>query len=431
MNLRTLFAPALALLAAVPLITLSGCGGSGDDDNGTGHVRLVNASTDYTSLDLYASDVRVTSGVLQNAVGDYVAFGNDDIVFKLKRADSGITSLATTRTVSKDVSDTLIAYSTAGSLRTVYLADSEDAPTSGYAKLRIFNTSLEAASVDVYVTGVGGGLADISAAASSIAGERFSSYGEISAGSYRIVVTGAGDKTDVRLDIPSITLTDQQIGTLILTSTPGGVLVNGLMLNQGSTATAHKNTTARIRLVANTTANGVVSATVNGTTLSAGLKSPIVGAYTLIPAGALTADIQVNGVSVPTSGLTAAVGADLSLIVLGTPAAPQVSLLSDDNSPPPTSTYAKLRVVHGVNTLNGGITLTADYSAIATDVAFGTASTPVSVLNGDSYRLESTSPVYSGQLYLATDVNLQASHVYTVFMLGDATTPLGVLRRDR
>jgi IMP dehydrogenase/GMP reductase len=246
-----------------------------------------------------------------------------------------------------------------------------------------------------------------------------------------MVVTGASDKTDIRLDIPSIALSDQQIATLILTSTPGGVLVHGLLLNQGSTATAMNNTSARIRLIANTTANGVVAATVNGNVLSTGLKSPIVGSYTLIPAGALTTDIQVNGVSVPTSGLTATAGADLSLMVLGTPAAPQVTLLSDDNSPPLTSTYAKLRLVHGVNNLNGTVTLTADYSAVATDVAFGAASTPVSVLNSTTYRLESTSPVFSGEMYLATDVYLQSTHVYTVFMLGDNATPLGVLRRDR
>jgi hypothetical protein len=427
---RSLFSPLFALLAVLPLVALSGCGGNNDDD-GSGQVRLVNATTDYASLDLFASDVVVTEGVEQGGVGSYAGFSNGDIVFKLKRADSGITSLATTRTVSSGVNDSLIAYSTGGTLRTVYVPDSEGAPTSGYAKLRIFNTSTEAGSVDMYITAVGGSLDSISAAASSIAGERFSAYGEITAGSYRLVVTGAGDKTDVRLDIPSIALSDQQVATLILTTTPGGVLVHGLLLNQGGTATAQNNTSARVRLIANTTANGVVAATVNGNVLSAGLKSPIVGSYTLIPAGALTTDIQVNGVSVPTSGLTATPGADLSLMVLGTPAGPQVTLLNDDNSPPLTSTNAKLRLVHAVNNLNGSITLTADYSAVATDVAFGTASTPVSVLNSITYRLESTSPVFSDELYLATDVSLQATHVYTVFMLGDNTTPLGVLRRDR
>jgi hypothetical protein len=119
-------------------------------------------------------------------------------------------------------------------------------------------------------------------------------------------------------------------------------------------------------------------------------------------------------------------------MVLGTPASPQVFLLSDDNSPPLTATYTKLRLVHGVNKLNGSTTMTVDYSAIATDVPFGNASTPASVLAGTTtHQLEVSSPVYSGALYLATDISLQAAHVYTVFMLGDTSAPLGVLRRDR
>ena len=173
MKLRSLFSPLFTLLAVVPLVALSGCGGNNDDD-GSGQVRLVNATTDYASLDLFASDVVVTEGVVQGSVGSYEGFTHGDIVFKLKRADSGITSLATTRTVSSGVNDSLIAYSTGGTLRTVYVPDSEGAPTSGYAKLRVFNTSTEAGSVDMYITAVGGGLDSISAAASSIAGERFS-----------------------------------------------------------------------------------------------------------------------------------------------------------------------------------------------------------------------------------------------------------------
>ena len=42
-------------------------------------------------------------------------------------------------------------------------------------------------------------------------------------------------------------------------------------------------------------------------------------------------------------------------------------------------------------------------------------------------RLEATTPTVTGSLYLATDVTLQSGKVYTLFMLGDAATPEGVL----
>ncbi|MEO8155545.1 MAG: DUF4397 domain-containing protein [Rhizobacter sp.] len=416
--------------AALPFALLSACGGSSGND-GPGQVRMINATTDYASLDLYATDALAAPAVLEDTVSSYVTIGSGTSTFKLKRAGSGTTALATDRNVASGVSHTLVAYSTAGTLRTVFMSDNEGAPTAGTGQLRVFNSSIEAGTVDVYLTAVGGTLDDVSAIANSLGSERFGAYSEIGKGSYRLVVTGAGDKTDIRLDIASIALADQQITTLILTSTPGGVLVHGLMLDQAGAVTPQKNTSSRVRLVAGTTANGSVAATLNGAALSTGLKSPTIGAYTLIPAGTLTTDIQVNGVSVPTSGLSAAAGADLTLMVLGTPAAPQVTLLSDDNRPPVTTTNAKLRLVHAVNGLNGSITLTADYSAAATDVAFGTSSTATSLPASTTYRLEATSPVSSASLYLSTDVTLLATRVYTVFMLGDQSAPLGVLRRDR
>jgi hypothetical protein len=106
-------------------------------------------------------------------------------------------------------------------------------------------------------------------------------------------------------------------------------------------------------------------------------------------------------------------------------------MLADDNKPPLIATNAKLRLVHAVNGLASTITLTADYSAVATDVAFAGASTSAQIPASTTYRLEATSPLSASSLYLATDVTLQASRVYTVFMFGDTTTPIGVLRRDR
>jgi hypothetical protein len=420
---------AVALLLALAVAVLSACGGSGDDGGGEGQVRLVNATTDYASLDFHASDSLVATAVLQDEASSFFPFTAAVTNFKLKRAGSSVTSLSTDRTVTRGVNNTLVAYTTASTLRTVYMTDDESAPSSGNARLRVFNTSSEAGSIDVYLASVGGSIDDVSALTSSLGAERFSGYTEVARGSYRVVVTGAGDKTDLRLDLPSITLADQQVTTLILTTTPGGVLLNGLLVNQASTLQAQKNPSARIRLVAGTTSNGTVAATLNGTVLSSGLRSPTVGAYTLVPAGTLTADVQVNGMAVSVGSRSAAPGADLTLMVLGTPTAPQVALLADDNRPPTAATNTRLRLVHGLNNLSGGITLTADYAAVATDLAYATASTPAAITAGTTYRLEASSP--SSSLYLATDVTLQATRVYTVFVLGDASAPQGVLRRDR
>lgn len=435
MKLR-LFAPLLAAVAAAPLL-LTACGGSSDD--GPGYVRLVNATSSYASLDLYDNDTKANAAVATNTVGDYATIGSGSYTFYLKPAGSSTAVVSAVQSVSDGVHNTLVAYNTSGSLRTRYLSDNEAAPTSGTAKFRVFNTSYEAGNVDVYVTTPTDTLTNATPNAPTIGGERFSSYGEIAAGTYRIRVTAAGDKTDLRLDIPSVTLTDQQILTLVLTSTPGGVLVNGLLINQQGPLQAQVNGFARVRLVAGASASGTVAATINGVNLSSGTvstgKPPAIGSYLQVPAGALVTSVSINGTDVSPSGLTAAPGADLTLLVLGSAAAPQVALISDDNSPALTSGYVKLRLINGVNGLNSALTLQANNGVLtkSSNIAFGTAGDATQVINSTTASptpLEVDSATSSSALYTG-NVALLTPGVYTLFMLGDAAAPSAVLRLDR
>ena len=420
-----------AAVAACIVPLLHACGGGSNSDGGAGAVRLVNATLDYPSLDLYSTDTSLSTGIVSDAAGSYVSLGASTYTFALKRNGTSTTSNSSSRTVAGGVSYTLVAYSTGESLRSAFLEESEAAPTSGSAKLRIFNASIEAGALDVYVTAPDALLTDSSPASQALGTERVSSFVQWTAGTYRIRVTGSGDKTDLRLDIPSITLSDQQIATLVLTSTPGGVLVHGVTILQKGAVGGQRNTSARVRLVASAASTGTVAATVNGTVLSAGLRSPAVGNYALVDAGSAAMTVSINGTAVAAPSTTLTAGADTTLLVTGTAGAPAVTLLSDDNRPAFSAANTKLRLVHGVSGLLSPITLTADYAAVASDVALNSASTPVSTAASTTFRLEASSPASATALYLATDVTLQAGRVYTLFMLGDSGTPLGVLRRDR
>lgn len=419
------------LAAAVALVpVLQACGG-GSDSDGDGAVRLVNASSAYGALDLYSSDTLLSSAVAPEGAGSYVTLGAGTYTLKLKRNGSSTTVNSTDRSVAASTSHTLLAYSTADTLRSVFLTDNETAPTSGAAKLRVFNASTEAGALDVYVTASSATLADSSPTVSALGTERFSSYNEISAGSYRVRVTGSGDKTDLRLDIDGISLADQRIGTLVLTTTPGGVLVNSLFIDQKSTVTGVANPSARIRLVAGAGGNGTVAATINGTSLSSGLRSPTVGAYALVPAGSLSGSVTLEGTALTLPTATLAAGSDSTLLVTSAGGAGTATLIADDNKPAITSSNAKLRLVHGVGALGSSITLTADYSAVATDTPVNSASTPAAITAGTDMRLEATTPTAASSLFLDSAVTLVAGKVYTLFMLGDANAPAGVLRRDR
>lgn len=198
--------------------------------------------------------------------------------------------------------------------------------------------------------------------------------------------------------------------------------------------------TAKLRVVNLATSAGSVDVYVTDTDAAlapnfSGVAGDGASAYNEISTGNYRVRVTGTGdpadlrLDIPTLALPD--GADVTLAVLGDAAAAQCHAIADDNRPSGVSGNARLRLLHGVYDLGANLSLSADYGAVASEVAFGTASTLVGIAAGDDYRLEASSSASAGALYLASDVSLQAGHVYTVFLLGVAASPTAVLRRDR
>ena len=421
---------ALALALCIPL--LHACGGASDD----GYVRLVNASTDYSSISLYESSTLVGDAVASDTVGGYAGVGADTYEFDLRTAGSSSTAASVSQVVAKGDHFTLVGYVDAGTLKTAMLTDDEDAPASGYASLRIFNAApAVAASVDVYVTATA--CASLTSADSPVATavtglqDGYAAVVAASSGSsWHVCVTGTGDRTDLRLDIPALTLTNQQIATLILTKSGGGVLMNGLLLNQRGTLTSYANTNARLRLVADAASGATVSASANGTTLGASDVSPTVSAWRTVSAGDLALTLSIDGVAITKTGLTVAAGGDYTLLVAGSAGAPTINLLTDDDSAPTsTSLPVRMKLVNGLNGGSGTAMLTSNGVVVGDSVAFGAASDDANIAASSAAAdLQVTSA--GATLWEVSGQTLASGNVYTVFLLGDATAPRGVLRVD-
>lgn len=420
---------AFACTAAVAL-AVAACGGTSDDDEDTAYLRVVNATSDLASMDLYTgSDLRFSAVDVKTA-SDYIGLAATTYNMRVHAAGGDTILTSADRSLSGAAHQTLVVYGRDGALKSALLSDEESAPTSGTAKVRVFNTSSEPGTLDVYFTSSTADL-DASTPALTVSGAYFSAYTEINKGTYRLRITGSGDTTDLRLDLSSITLADQQVLTLLLTPGESGVLVHALALNQQGTLNAMDNPHARLRVVAAVGSNGSVSAAVGGTTLASAQRSPSVGGYALVPAGPQTFAASVNGTALVDTTVTTTAGADATLLFYGNPSAPQYKLLADDNRPPASTSKSRLRLVHGVGGLGSGLTLTLNYGVVVNDQAEGTASTPVAVTAGSSNTIEVSSPLSSSALYSGTDLTLAAQGVYTLFMLGGSTAPVGVLRRDR
>jgi Domain of unknown function (DUF4397) len=420
-----------ALAAALAAGLLAGCGGS-DDGDGRASIRLLNATTDIAALTLRADEDGVVGGVATDTVSDYGTLADDtwDLDVVLPDSDSALAS--TERSLAKDAHYTVVAWGENGAVKLAML--SEDADTDdiddGKAQVRVLNAATGVGSLDVYLTDTATDLESTTADLSSVTVGGTSSYTQLSAGSYRLRVTGAGDTEDLRLDLPALTLTEGTYATIVITPGPGGVLVHALLLQQQGALTVQKNTQARVRLIAGVAGNGVVAASVGSTALSGGLTSPSVGAYTFVEAGAQDLTLRVGGSVVSSQSADFDAGGDYTVMVYGTAADPLSQTLADDNRLPTSSSRAKMRLVH-LTQASDTLTLTVDFVAVAENVPFASASDWANITSSSTARLDVTSPLSADPLYSATDVNLQALGVYTVFMLDGRDTPTGVLRKDR
>ena len=243
-------------------------------------------------------------------------------------------------------------------------------------------------------------------------------------------VTGSGNPADLRLDMPAVTLTNQQVAALFFAPTVGGTLVNGAALAQQGAYTAGRNTSARVRLAAAVASSASVSASAGGVAIAANVIAPSVGGYVLVPAGAAI-NVSVNGNSVSAPSAGPAAGSDSTLLVYGSVVAPTANLIADDNHLPTTSGNLKLRLLDGLTGAAAPLSLDAAFAVIASNVVPGTASPYAVVASSTALRVDVFSPTSLTPIYSDPALSVPGNAVYTLFMLGDAAAPIPLLRRDR
>ena len=204
-------------------------------------------------------------------------------------------------------------------------------------------------------------------------------------GTYRIRVTGAGNPSDLRLDIPQVTLLNQRVATVILTPTAGGTLANGSVLIEegpdgtGGVYSATANTSARVRLLAAVTNGASVSATAVSASASASfgigtnVVAPAVATYVSVPSDSAL-NVTVNGVAVAAPVGTLAPGSDTTLMVYGNAGSPTAKLIADDNHLPTASNSYKLRLINGLTGAAVPLTMDVNFLPVASNVQPGAAS---------------------------------------------------------
>jgi Domain of unknown function (DUF4397) len=423
------------LAGAAGAALLVACGG-GVSPN-AGEVRLVNATSG--SLDLYEGSDRLSANVAASTAGSYEDLDKGDYTFSVRGGAAGATVATLDATLAKDSHLSIVAYSDAGTATLAAIDEEEDRPDKGDAKLRFFNTSSsDVGAVDAFVLASGSDCTAIPSSetpvATSVSGLQttFATIRASGATPYRLCVTAAGDRTDLRL-ATDLTAGDRDVVTVILTRTAGAVLLNGIVLVQQGAVAAVDNASARVRLAVGV-GSGTVTASFDSpgasTSLGSAATAPSVGTYRNVLAGTtLTVTWTGGTVTLPTGSISG--GGDYTLLVSdgATAGTAIATLLADDNSRSTNSTKpVKIRLVHGASN-RADASLNVGSDAI-NGVPAGSAS--AYLLTEASGATATTIEGFIGGARVCTGTaTLSATPtVYSVFLLG---SPSGtcLLRTDR
>lgn len=414
-----------AAVLAGSALALAGCGGSGGDSGGNANWRVVNLTDDVPSVDVYAGTTRSFPAVATNAVTTYSQITVNSYTVKVTVADDATSILGETFTFSpsKDKNFTSVITGRNGTALVRNLLDDEDTSgvAEGTARLRVLNMATDSGALDVYVTNADD-LTSASAQFSSPTQKQAVGFKDITSGTYRLRVTAAGVKNDVRLDITGLTLGSKEASTLVLTSGAGGAQVNAALIVQGGAVTPLKTTKARLRVVAGANDGATVATTLDGTAFGSAALSPTVGSYRLIDAKSYTVAATIDGTSVTSASRQLAAGGDYTLVISGTAAAPQVQFLTDDNRLP-TSGFYRLRMVHADANF-GALTLAIDnLTPVGLESVDSGSTSPwvtQALLTTDKSTIEvdTVSPI---QQVDSIDQVLTSQGVYTLFVIGGKT----------
>jgi hypothetical protein len=427
------------LTALLIAMGLASCGGGGEEGGADPRIRLLNLSTGYSSLDLMTNldadddddDETRFEGVALETVSEFVTLDPDDYTIKLRRSGSGsvLRSFSGEQLVEDTVS-TYVAYGEVGQFGALRIDESLDEADAGDHKLQVANVS-SAGAVDVYLTDAGTDLDDTTPVLSNVGAGLSMVIAE--SGSHRLRVTAAGDTSDVRLDIADFALADQAVGTLILTSTQGGMLANALYLPQQGAPAKFTNTRARIRGAVALADGAAATIQVSGQSiLTSATAGVIASRYSVLDAGSLPVTLTVNGTAVAVPNVELSAGADYTLMVWSNPQGPQTSLVVDDNRLPAGGAgMTKLRVLNGMSTLASPITLSIDFSPVIEGTLVGEVSDEEEVTSGTDRQFDVSNTSTAASVLTRTGITLQGNSVYTFFMTDNGGTPIGVLRRDR
>ncbi len=395
-------------------------------DNGA-TVRLVNATQSFSSLDAFVDDASIATQLKIGQASNFTEVSSGSRTIKARNTGGATDLVEQSQSLNGDGHYSIIALGGEGQINFAVYKEDESEPNSGYAKFRVFNAFTFGDGVDVYLTNANADLATESPIFSNIAMQSTATFRSVVPGTYRLRVTTAGDRSEIRLDVAQLAVTEKSIYTYVLVPTRSGTIADGLLLQQKGSAAGNVNTTARVKFVNGYSPTATVQPTINGQKTGGSIGGYGISSYVLVKEGAQTIGFIAGGQSYVTS-LSIAAGTDMTVAL--TPSGPNTSVIStlDNNFPVSVTGKAKMRLF---NLAQGAGPVQLSYNAGTTLVDYLDFGLVSGYAQFYAQTYDFTAAGGNGTSATLTDYVVVNGAAYTAFLFGNAGVEKFSVRRDR
>jgi uncharacterized protein DUF4397 len=436
---RRLLLTALVCLLALPL-------GSCNSGNGVGavpiitRIRVINLVPNAPSIQLQLdSDNPVVSGLQFEQVTQYLEVDQGTREFKVS-ADGGQTNIIdVSLPLVAAIDYTFIVYGPVEAVNQSLVVDTTTlVPNGGTFDLRVINVATGIAGVDVYLTPPGTDLSLTAPWLTNVAlGALASIYVQVPIDSNsELRVTVSGSK-EVIYDADVGTFADKSLAQVVVFGKGSAKLVNAAVLHIDNSGTGQvfDNTIAEFKVLNGTSLGAPINVFVDGSLALANIPFGGVSNYQKVPTGTRTITVEsatTPGATLLTVVATLEPATDTSIAVSG-PAGALRSLVLADNNLPSAANRARVRFVNAspdLAAVDVYVNFVKTFSSVASNTASPYTEVVADPINGTSYEFDFNVAGTVTPVLKLPGVTLAASKTYTIYVVGSAAAPQGVVSTD-
>ncbi|HEX8010677.1 MAG TPA: DUF4397 domain-containing protein [Casimicrobiaceae bacterium] len=418
-------------------LTLASCGSKGGGGGNT-RLRVFNAIPDAAAISVSLdTNAPIVTGLQFQQMTQYIGVDSGSHEFKVSANGGASNVIDTTLSLSSGTDYTYAVYGPVSAATALLFRDSGfSAPNSGNFSVRLINTAAGIGAVDLYLTPAGTDLNTTSATIPNVGYGTASAFTAVANGTYEIRVTAANTK-DVIFDTGAVAFSNQTLTDVVVYTKGSSKLVQVALLNIDSTGTgqAYDNLLAAFKVINASSVSSPLNVLVDGTLTLSNVPYTGVSNYTTVGAGTRTFAVQATatpGANLLTLVNTLAPATDTSIAFSG-PAGALVALVLPDNNLPPAAGRARLRFVNtsaDFPSLDVYVNFSKQVSSLATGSASSYIEVTADATTGTSYEFDFNTAGTVTPVLKVPGASIIAGHTYTVYVIGPAAAPVGVVSKD-